>query len=114
MPRYSGGMASQPTPTPAPNVRVVQAEGYRDTYVNSVQLRATMHDFQLVLGRIGPDPAGPAALLTNFETLYFSPSQAKALLHVLRNNVEAYESQFGSIVMPMVPQVPPTPEGKPQ
>jgi len=101
-------------PAPAANVRVLQAEGYRDSYVNSIQLRATLHDFQLVLGRIGPDPAGPTAVLTNFETLYFSPSQAKALLHVLGNNVEAYESQFGSIVMPMQPQgpPPPAPDGK--
>jgi len=104
-------MASQPAPSPAAatNIRIAEAADYRDSYVNSVQVRATMHDFQLVLGRIGPDPKTNSAVLLNFETLYFSPSQAKALLHVLRNNVEAYESQFGSIVMPMLPQAPPSP-----
>jgi len=107
-------MASQPAPSLAasPSLRIAEDPNYRDSYVNSVQVRATMHDFQLVLGRIGPDPKTNTAVLMNFETLYFSPSQAKALLYVLRNNVEAYESQFGSIVMPMQPQ--PAPEGKPQ
>ena len=92
-------------------MRINEAEDYSERYVNSVQIRATLHDFQFLLGRISPDPKTNQPVLTNFETLFLSPSQAKALLHILRSNVEAYESEFGSITLPALPRLPAIQDG---
>ena len=44
------------------------------------------------------EPAKPDAVnIQNFQGVYLSPQQAKALLNVLQQNVAQYESAFGEI-----------------
>ncbi len=80
----------------APKIQLVNTPDYRESYANSVQVRVNLWDFFLLFGRItqnGPDNVA----IHNFQGIYFSPQQAKALLNVLRQNVSEYESAFGEI-----------------
>ena len=79
-----------------PNVRLVNSEDYRDTYANSIQVRVSVWDFLLVFGRLQPVSAQEVEV-QNFQGVYLSPQQAKALLTVLDQNVRQDESTFGEI-----------------
>ena len=79
-----------------PNVRLVNSEDYRDSYSNSVQVRVSVWDFLLVFGRLQPVSAQEVEV-QNFQGIYLSPQQAKALLTILEQNVRQYESTFGEI-----------------
>ena len=84
---------SQP---PAPKIQLTNTPEYRENYSNSVQIRVNLWDFLLLFGRVnqtGPD----AVSISNFQGIYVSPQQAKALLNVLQQNVSQYESAFGEI-----------------
>ena len=37
-----------------PNIRLVNAADYRDSYANSIQIRVSVWDFLLVFGRLQP------------------------------------------------------------
>ena len=79
-----------------PNVRLVNSEDYRDSYSNSVQVRVSVWDFLLVFGRLQPLSAQEVEV-QNFQGIYLSPQQAKALLTILEQNVHQYEGTFGEI-----------------
>jgi hypothetical protein len=79
-----------------PNVRLVNAADYRDTYANSIQIRVSVWDFLLVFGRLHPVNAQDVEI-QNFQGIYLSPQQAKALLTILEQNVRQYEGTFGEI-----------------
>ena len=69
---------------------------YREGYANSVQIRVNLWDFFLLFGVVtqtAPDQVN----IQNFQGVYLSPQQAKALLNVLKQNVTQYESAFGEI-----------------
>src|SRR5208282_307567 len=79
-----------------PNVKFVQTPDYRDTYANSVQIRVNVWDFFLVFGTM--QQASEAQVeLRNFQGIYLSPQQAKALMALLQQNVANYEAAFGEI-----------------
>ena len=79
-----------------PNIRITNADNYRDDYANSIQIRVSVWDFLLVFGRL--QPVNPQDVeVQNFQGIYLSPQQAKALLNVLQQNVHQYESAFGEI-----------------
>lgn len=79
-----------------PNIRITNAENYRDEYANSIQIRVSVWDFLLVFGRL--QPVNPQDVeVQNFQGIYLSPQQAKALLNVLQQNVLQYENAFGEI-----------------
>jgi len=82
--------------SPQPNIRLVNAPDYRDGYANSVQIRVSVWDFLLIFGRLQPLSAQEVEV-TNFQGIYLSPQQAKALLMILEQNVRQYESTFGEI-----------------
>ena len=84
---------SQP---PATKVQLVNMPEYRENYANSVQVRVNLWDFLLMFGRIN-QTAPDQVVIHNFEAIYLSPQQAKALLNVLQQNVSQYESAFGEI-----------------
>ncbi len=80
----------------APNIQLVNTPEYREGYANSVQVRVNLWDFFLMFGRINqtnPDNV----VIHNFQGVYLSPQQAKALLNVLQQNVTQYETAFGQI-----------------
>lgn len=81
---------------PQPNVRLVNSPEYRDGYANSVQVRVSIWDFLLIFGRLQPLSAEDVEV-QNFQGIYLSPQQAKALLSILQQNVAQYEKAFGEI-----------------
>ncbi len=84
---------TQPTP---PRIQLVNTPDYRESYANSVQVRVNLWDFFLMFGRISQTGADNVAI-HNFQGVYLSPQQAKALLNVLQQNVTQYETAFGEI-----------------
>jgi hypothetical protein len=82
--------------SPQPNIRLVNAPEYRDGYANSVQVRVSVWDFLLVFGRLQPLTTQEVEV-QNFQGIYLSPQQAKALLTILEQNVRQYEGTFGEI-----------------
>jgi hypothetical protein len=73
-----------------------KAPDYRESYANSVQIRVNLWDFFLMFGTINQTSAENVHI-QNFQGVYVSPQQAKALLNVLQQNVGQYESAFGEI-----------------
>lgn len=84
-----------PTQNP-PALKLESAADYREGYANSVQLRASLWDFFLMFGTVRQQTP-EAVTIQNFQGIYLSPQQAKALLNVLATNVQQYESTFGEI-----------------
>ncbi|MGB9455204.1 MAG: DUF3467 domain-containing protein [Bryobacteraceae bacterium] len=83
------------TPAP-PKIQLIQAPEYREDYANSVQVRVNLWDFFLLFGRVTQSSPENLAI-QNFQGIYLSPQQAKAVLNVLQQNVTQYESAFGEI-----------------
>ena len=79
-----------------PKVQIVNLADYRENYANSVQIRASLWDFLLMFG-IANQQTPEAVNIQNFQGIYLSPQQAKALLNVLQQNVTQYEAAFGEI-----------------
>ena len=86
-------MIANPTP---PNLRVTASPNYRESYANSVQMRVNVWDFFLVFGTL-QQQSESSVEITNFQGIYLSPQQAKALLGLLQQNVAGYETAFGEI-----------------
>jgi len=84
------------TPHTAPKIQLINTPEYRENYANSVQIRVNLWDFFLMFGRVSQTAADNVAI-HNFQGIYVSPQQAKALLNVLQQNVSQYESTFGEI-----------------
>ena len=90
---------SQPKqPVDPPSVTVKHSEHYRDSYANSVQVRMSVWDFFLVFGTMHQD-SPEEVKIENFQGIYLSPQQAKALLNVLSHNLAQYEQTFGHIAL---------------
>lgn len=79
-----------------PDIKIQQAEDYRESYANSVQVRVNVWDFFLVFGTL-QQPTESQVEVRNFQGIYLSPQQAKALLNILHQNVTNYEAMFGEI-----------------
>jgi flagellar protein FlaG len=79
-----------------PNVKLTNTPDYRETYANSVQIRVNVWDFFLVFGTL-TQQSETQVEIQNFQGVYLSPQQAKALLGVLQQNVTGYENAFGEI-----------------
>jgi len=84
------------TTTPPQVIRLEKSPEYREAYANSVQIRVNLWDFFLMFGTIN-QTAPDNVSIQNFQGVYISPPQAKALLNVLQQNVNQYESAFGEI-----------------
>ena len=80
----------------APKIQLVNLPEYRENYANSVQIRVNLWDFFLTFGLV-TQTAPDQVSIHNFQGIYLSPPQAKALLNVLQQNVNQYESAFGEI-----------------
>jgi flagellar protein FlaG len=81
---------------PQPNVKLTNTAEYRESYANSVQIHVSVWDFLLTFGRL-QQQTPELVEVANFQSIYLSPQQAKALLMILRQNVENYEKAFGEI-----------------
>ena len=89
--------------SPNPKIQLTNTPEYRENYANSVQVRVNLWDFLLLFGRVN-QTSPDEVLIHNFQAIYVSPQQAKALLKVLKDNVSQYETAFGEIKLE--PQTP--------
>jgi hypothetical protein len=83
-------------PQQQPDVKLTATKDYRDSYANSVQVRVNVWDFFLVFGTLKQQTPTEVEV-ENFQGVYLSPQQAKALLAILGQNVAQYEQAFGEI-----------------
>ena len=79
-----------------PNVKLISDPSYRENYANSVQMRVNIWDFFLIFGTL-QQQSETQVEIRNFQGIYLSPQQAKALLGLLQQNVASYEGAFGEI-----------------
>ena len=79
-----------------PRINLVNTVEYREGYANSVQVRVNLWDIFLMFGTLS-QTAPDVVNIHNFQGVYLSPQQAKALSKVLRQNIEQYEAAFGEI-----------------
>lgn len=81
---------------PQPKIQLTTTPDYREHYANSVQMRVSLWDFFLMFGTINQN-APDSVTIANFEGVYLSPPQAKALSNLLQQNLKQYEAAFGEI-----------------
>jgi hypothetical protein len=81
---------------PPPKIHLTSTPDYREQYANSVQMRVSLWDFFLMFGTINQS-APDAVTIANFQGVYLSPPQAKALANLLQQNLKQYEAAFGEI-----------------
>ena len=85
------------SPSPQqPQLNLTQSPDYRESYANSVQVRVSVWDFQLVFG-LASSESPDQVTIRNHQAIYLSPQQAKALWNVLGQNVAQYEQAFGTL-----------------
>ena len=83
-------------PPNPPRIKLVNDPNYKENYANSVQVRVNVWDFFLVFGTM-QQQSEQEVEIRNFQGVYLSPQQAKALMTILQQNVTNYESTFGEI-----------------
>ncbi len=79
-----------------PEIRLTNNDDYRESYANSVQVRMSVWDFFMAFGVMQPQNENRIEI-RNFQGVYLSPQQAKALAVMLQQNVANYEQAFGEI-----------------
>lgn len=85
-----------PQPPAQTKIQLTNTSDYREHYANSVQVRVSLWDFYLMFGTIN-QTAPDSVSIQNFQGIFLSPQQAKALSNVLVQNVQQYETAFGEI-----------------
>lgn len=89
---------TQPKQPDQPHVIAKNAENYRENYANSVQVRISVWDFFLVFGTMHQE-SQQEVKIDNFQGIYLSPQQAKALMNILGHNLAQYEQTFGTLAL---------------
>ena len=87
----SGDTTIKMTMPSQPNIRLINMPDYREGYANSVQVRVSVWDFLLVFGRLQQQTSTEVEV-HNFQGIYLSPQQAKALMTILEQNIIQYEN----------------------
>lgn len=90
-------------PQPQPKLNLQNTDDYRESYANSVQMRVSLWDFFLMFGTVN-QTSPDAVTIQNFQGVYLSPPQAKALANLLGQNLRQYEAAFGEIRLEAHPQ----------
>ena len=79
-----------------PQLNTAQTSDYRESYANSVQVRVSVWDFQLVFG-LASSESPDQVNIRNHQAIFLSPQQAKALFNILGQNLAQYEQAFGTL-----------------
>jgi hypothetical protein len=79
-----------------PAIQLTNTPDYRENYANSVQVRVNVWDFFLVFGTLQQQDETRVDV-RNFQGIFLSPQQAKALHTILQQNLVNYENTFGEI-----------------
>jgi flagellar protein FlaG len=85
-----------PQTAPPAKIHLSNTPDYREAYANSVQVRVSLWDFFLLFGTV-TQSAPESVSIQNYQGVFLSPQQAKALANVLNQNVSQYEATFGEI-----------------
>ena len=85
-----------PQPPAQTKIQLTNTTDYREHYANSVQVRVSLWDFFLLFGLVN-QTAPDTVNIHNFQGVYLSPQQAKALIKLMQQNVSQYEAAFGEI-----------------
>lgn len=90
-----------------PKIKLNNSTDFREGYANSIQVNVSVWDFLLTFGRL-QQQTPEVVEVTNFQNIYLSPQQAKALMMILTQNIQNYEKAFGEIKLDpqMVPGQP--------
>ncbi len=91
-------MSHPKQPADPQTVKITNTNDYRNSYANSVQVRMSVWDFYLVFGTMHRDTQEEVQV-ENFQGIYLSPQQAKALRNVLDHNLAQYEQTFGQLAL---------------
>ena len=83
-------------PMQEPHLNLSQTPDYRECYANSVQVRVSVWDFQLIFG-LASSESPDQVNIRNQNAIFLSPQQAKALWNVLGQNLAQYEQAFGEL-----------------
>ena len=86
------------SPTAQPQINLTQTEDFRESYANSVQVRVSVWDFQLVFG-LASSETPHQVNIRNHTAILLSPQQAKALWNALGQNIAQYEQAFGTLAL---------------
>lgn len=81
---------------PEPRITMTRTPDYRTGYANNVQIRPSVWDFGLIFGTINQTSAD-AIDVENFQEIYVSPQQAKAMYGLLGQHLAQYEAAFGVV-----------------
>src|SRR6516225_9649038 len=95
-PPSRGNLLDMSPTSPQPQLNLTQSPDYRESYANSVQVRVSVWDFQLVFG-LASSESPDQVTIRNHQAVYLSPQQAKALWNVLGQNIAQYEQAFGTL-----------------
>ena len=83
-------------PVQQTQVNLSQAPDFREAYANSVQVRVSVWDFQLVFG-LASSESPEQVNIKSHTGIFISPQQAKALFNILGQNLAQYEQAFGEL-----------------
>jgi flagellar protein FlaG len=79
-----------------PQMNVIQTPDFRESYANSVHVRVSVWDFQLIFG-LASSESPEQVTIRNQNAIFLSPQQAKALWNILGQNLAQYEQAFGTL-----------------
>ncbi len=82
----------------------IRSDGFIKLYANSARVETTVWDVKVFFGELTLVPGGKP-FIEESASIAMSPQHAKALLSVLSQNVNEYESKFGKLPAP--PTEPP-------
>jgi hypothetical protein len=86
----------QPPTKEVTNLPVIRSEAFVEIYANYVSFAASAWDMTVMLGRtVTDDPRNPH--IEQRASISLSPQTAKVLTHMLLQNIQCYEQQYGEI-----------------
>ncbi len=92
--------ASKDTTTEQRQLEPVRADVFAKFYANSARVETTLWDMKIFFGEVVLGGSKP--FIEEFASIAMSPQHAKALISILIQNVNEYESLFGPI--PSLPE----------
>jgi hypothetical protein len=94
----------QPPMKEVTDLPVVRSETFVEVYSNYVSFAASAWDMTIMFGRtVADDPQHPR--IEQRASISLSPQTAKAMAHIVLQNIQRYEAQYGEIrLAPIQPQ----------
>jgi hypothetical protein len=77
-------------------MNLAQTADYRESYANSVQVRVSVWDFQLVFG-LASSESPDQVTIRNHQAIFPEPAAGQGLWNVLGQNLAQYEQAFGTL-----------------